>query len=103
MARLTSQLTAPALEWRVDPCDWPATAERHDGRPIGGLVLAIGVAWLALALRDLVAGGSQIVGLGASGGFLALGIGTALVLWGCRILLRRQTAACTSRSDTCSV
>jgi hypothetical protein len=91
MARLSSQLTAPALEWRIDPRDWPTTAERHDGRPIGGLILAIGVAWLALALRDLVAGGSQVVGLGASGGYLALGIGTALALWGCRILVRRQT------------
>jgi hypothetical protein len=91
MSRLGSVFTAPALEWRVDPASWPAVADRRDSQLIGALVLAIGLTWLSVALRDLIAGGSAIVGLGAVGGYLSLGIGTALALWGCRVLLRRQT------------
>jgi len=91
MARLSAQFTAPALEWRVDPGNRPTIAARRDGQGIGALILAIAVAWLAVAGRDLAAGGSTIAGLGVAGGYLSLGIGTTLALWGCRVLTRRQT------------
>jgi hypothetical protein len=91
MARLSTQFTAPALEWRVDPGHRPTIAQRRDSRPVGGLILAIAVAWLAVAARDLAAGGSAIAGLGMAGGYLSLAIGTALALWGCRVLMRQQT------------
>jgi hypothetical protein len=91
MSRLSSVFTAPALEWRVDPGNWPAVAERRDGRPIGALIVAIGAVWLTVALRDLLSNGSPASGLGEAGGYLSLGVGIALVLWGCRVLLRRQT------------
>ncbi len=91
MARLSTQFTAPALEWRVDPGDRPTIAERRDSRPVGALILVIAVAWLAVAGRDLAAGGRVIAGLGIAGGYLSLAIGAALALWGCRVLMRCQT------------
>jgi hypothetical protein len=91
MARLSAQFTAPALEWRVDPGARPTMAERRDSRPLGALILAIGAVWLLVAARDLAAGGATIPGLGPAAGYLSLGIGSALALWGCRVLMRRQT------------
>jgi hypothetical protein len=90
MARLSTQFTAPALEWRVDPGHRPTIAERRDSRPVGALILAIALVWLAVAARDLAAGGARIAGLGIAGGYLSLAIGVALALWGCRVLMRRQ-------------
>lgn len=91
MARLSTQFTAPALEWRVDPGQRPTIARRRDSWAVGTLILAIAVAWLAVAWRDLAAGGTAIAGLGIAGGYLSLAIGTALALWGCRVLMRQQT------------
>jgi hypothetical protein len=91
MTRLSAQFTAPALEWRVDPGQRPTIAARRDSRPVGTLILAIAVVWLAVAGRDLAAGGRAIAGLGVAGGCLSLAIGVALALWGCRVLMRQQT------------
>lgn len=91
MARLSTQFTAPALEWRVDPGQRPTIAQRRDSWAVGSLILAIAVAWLAVAVRDLAAGGRTIAGLGIAGGYLSLAIGIALALWGCRVLMRQQT------------
>jgi hypothetical protein len=92
MSRQSSAFAAPALEWRIDPGRLPAVGTRRDGQPIGALVLAIGALWLAASLPALL--GSvpfPIVELGRGGAWASLGIGIALVLWGLRILVRRQT------------
>jgi hypothetical protein len=92
MSRLSSAFTAPTLEWRVDPGTRPAVGARRDGQPIGALILAIGTLWLAVALPALLGSGAfPIADLGRGGAWASLGIGIALVLWGLRILLRRQT------------
>jgi hypothetical protein len=91
MARWGSIFTAPALEWRIDAQHWPARGDRRDGQPLGALVLVIGVVWLAVALRDVTAGGSTIAGFGVAAAWVSLAIGAALALWGCRILVRRQS------------
>jgi hypothetical protein len=92
MSRICSAFTAPALEWRVDPGMRPAVGARRDGQPIGALILAIGTLWLAVALPALLGSGPfPIADLGHGGAWASLGIGSALVLWGLRILLRRQT------------
>jgi hypothetical protein len=84
--------TAPALEWRVDLAKRPAAGVRRDGRPIGALILAIGTLWLAVPLPALLGGAPfPIAELGRSGAWASLGIGVALVLWGLRVLMRRQT------------
>jgi hypothetical protein len=92
MSRSSSVFTAPALEWRIDLAKRPAIGERRDGRPIGALILAIGTLWLAVPLPTLLGNAPfPIVELGRSGAWASLGIGMALVLWGLRTLLRRQT------------
>jgi hypothetical protein len=91
MARLSAQFTAPMIEWWIDPSHRPASADRRDGRLIGALVLAIGVIWLGVAARELAAAGVHLAGWRTAGGYVCLGIGAALALWGCRILFRRQT------------
>jgi hypothetical protein len=91
MARWGSIFTAPALEWRIVAQHWPARGDRRDGQPLGALVLVIGVVWLAVALRDVTAGGSTIAGFGVAAAWVSLAIGAALALWGCRILVRRQS------------
>jgi hypothetical protein len=84
--------TAPALEWRVDPGKRPAVGARRDGQPIGALILAIGVLWLAVPLPALLGSAPfPIAELGRGGAWASLCIGIALVLWGLRILIRRQT------------
>ena len=83
--------TAPALEWRLDP-ERPARGERRDGRPLGALILAIGVLWLAVPLSAWLRGAPfPIAEAGSAGAWACLGIGLALGLWGLRILVRRQT------------
>jgi len=92
MSRLNSAFTAPALEWQVDPGKRPAVGARRDGRPIGALIVAIGTLWLVVALPALVSSGpSPTADLGRSGAWASLVIGIALMLWGLRTLLRRQT------------
>lgn len=84
--------TAPALEWRVDPGRRPAIGARRDGQPIGALILAIGTLWLAVAVPALVGDVPlPTADLGRGGAWASLGIGIALVLWGLRVLMRRQT------------
>jgi hypothetical protein len=84
--------TAPALEWRVDPGEQPTIGARRDGRPLGALILAIGMLWLAVPLPALLGGAPfPITELGRGGAWASLGIGIALVLWGLRIVMRRQT------------
>jgi hypothetical protein len=90
MARWTSMFTAPALEWRLDPVR-PATGQRRDGRPIGALILAIGMLWLAVPLPVWLGAPFPIAEFGHAGAWASFGIGLALALWGLRILLRRQT------------
>lgn len=83
---------APALEWRIDPGERPALGVRRDGQPIGALILAIGTLWLAVSLPALPGRASfPIAELGGLGAWASLCIGIALVIWGLRILLRRQT------------
>jgi hypothetical protein len=92
MSRLSSMFTAPALEWRVDPGERPAVGSRRDGQPLGVLVLAIGALWLAAPLPVLLGGVPfAIAEFGRDGAWASLGIGIALVLWGLRMLMRRQT------------
>jgi hypothetical protein len=92
MSRWISMFTAPALEWRVDPGKRPAVGARRDGQPIGALILAIGTLWLAVPLPALLGGAPfPIAELGRGGAWASLCIGIALVLWGLRILVRRQT------------
>jgi hypothetical protein len=92
MSRWNPVFTAPALEWRVDPGKRPAVGARRDGQPIGALILAIGALWLAVPLPALLGGAPfPIAELGRTGVWASLGIGIALVLWGLRIVLRRQT------------
>jgi hypothetical protein len=92
MSRLSSMFTAPALEWRVDPGERPAVGSRRDGQLLGVLVLAIGALWLAAPLPALLGGVPfPIAELGRGGAWASLGIGIALVLWGLRMLMRRQT------------
>jgi hypothetical protein len=84
--------TAPALEWRVDPGEQPTIGARRDGRPLGALILAIGMLWLAVPLPALLGGAPfPITELGRGGAWASLGIGIALVLWSLRIVMRRQT------------
>ena len=84
--------TAPALEWRVEPGKRPAVGARRDGQPLGALILAIGMLWLAVPLPALLGGAPfPIAELGRGGAWASLCIGIALVLWGLRILTRRQT------------
>ena len=95
--------TAPALEWRVEPGKRPAVGERRDGQPIGALILAIGMLWLAVPLPALLGGAPfPIAELGRGGAWASLGIGIALVLWGLRILMRRQTIRIDRRSTSTS-
>lgn len=83
--------TAPALEWRLEP-GRPACGERRDGRPIGALIVAIGMLWLAVPLPAwLGAPPLASTGVGYAGVWASLGIGLALTLWGLRVLVRRQT------------
>jgi hypothetical protein len=90
MARWSSMFTAPALEWRLDPVR--ARGERRDGRPIGALILAIGMLWLAVPLPAWLGGAPfPIAEAGGAGAWVSFGIGLALALWGLRILVRRQT------------
>jgi hypothetical protein len=92
MSRWNPGFTAPALEWRVDPGSRPAVGARRDGQPIGALILAIGTLWLAVPLPVLLGGAPfPIPDLGRGGAWASLCIGIALVLWGLRILMRRQT------------
>jgi hypothetical protein len=92
MSRLSSMFTAPALEWRIDPGTRPAVGERRDGRPIGALILAISALWLAVPLPALLDRASfPIAELGRGGAWTSVGIGVALMLWGLRVLMRRQT------------
>jgi hypothetical protein len=92
MSRLGLVFTAPALEWCVDSRVWPAIGERRDGQLVGGLILAIGTLWLAVPLRALLGiAPHPIADLGLSGTYGSLGVGIALMLWGLRILMRRQT------------
>jgi hypothetical protein len=91
MSRLSSAFTAPTLDWRLDPGRRPAVGARRDGQPIGALILAIGTLWLAVAVPALLGNGAfPIADVGRGGAWASLGIGIALVLWGLRILLRRQ-------------
>ena len=84
--------TVPALEWCVDPGGRPALGARRDGQPIGALILAIGTLWLAVPLPALLGDAPfPIAELGRGGAWASLCIGIALVIWGLRILLRRQT------------
>jgi hypothetical protein len=92
MSRWSSMFTAPALEWRVEPGKLPALGVRRDGWPIGALILAIGMLWLAIPLPALLGRAPfPVAELGPGGAWASLCIGIALVLWGLRILLRRQT------------
>jgi hypothetical protein len=92
MSRLGLVLTAPALEWRIDPGNRPSVGERRDGQPIGALILAIGTLWLVAALPALLGSATFPIGeLGRGGAWASLAIGVALVFWSLRILLRRQT------------
>jgi len=84
--------TAPALEWRVDLAKRPAVGVRHDGWPLGALILAIGTLWLAVPMPTLLGDAPfPIAELGRGGAWASLGIGIVLVLWGLRVLMRRQT------------
>ena len=70
----------------------PAVGARRDGQPIGALILAIGMLWLAVPLPALLGGAPfPIAELGRGGAWASLCIAIALVLWGLRILTRRQT------------
>lgn len=92
MSRLSLAFTAPALEWRVDHRVWPAVGDRRDGQLVGGLVMAIGALWLAVPLHALIGSASHpIADLGHGGSYASLAVGISLVLWGLRILMRRQT------------
>jgi hypothetical protein len=92
MSRLSWAFTAPALEWRVDPDKRPAVGARRDGQPIGALIVAIGALWLAVALPALLGSGPfPTADLGRGSAWASVGIGIALVVWGLRVLLRRQT------------
>lgn len=92
MSRLAFAFTAPALEWRLDPGASPVVGDRRDGRMLGALIVGIGAIWIALALRALTEDSPDVVAaLGEGGVWLCLGIGIGLVVWGCRVLVRRQT------------
>jgi hypothetical protein len=92
MSWWSSVFTAPALEWRLAPDNRPSVGERRDGQPVGALILAIGMFWLAIALPALLGSAPfPIADLGRGGAWASLVIGIALLLWGLRILLRRQT------------
>ena len=92
MSRLGLVFTAPALEWCVDPHTWPAVGDRRDGQLVGALIMAIGTLWLVVPLQALVSiAPHPVADFGRGGTYGSLGIGIALVLWGLRILMRRQT------------
>ena len=70
----------------------PDQATRRDRMLLGGLILAIGSAWIALPVLSLITGAPQALpGLGVAGtcGLIALGIGQ--VLWALDLLIRRRT------------
>lgn len=82
---------APALEWRIDPGERPALGARRDGKPIGALIVAIGTLWLAVPLPALLGDAPfPVAEFGHGVALASLGIGIALVIWGLRILVRRQ-------------
>jgi hypothetical protein len=92
MSRWNSMFTAPALEWRVDPGNRPAAGARRDGQPIGVLILAIGVLWLAVPVPTLLGDVPfPATELGRAGAWASLCVGIAFVFWGLWVLMRQQT------------
>ena len=70
----------------------PDQATRRDRMLLGGLILAIGSAWIALPVLSLITGAPPpLPGLGVAGtcGLIAPGIGQ--VLWALDLLIRRRT------------
>jgi hypothetical protein len=91
-ARSASALTVPPREWHLDTGTAPVTSVRRDAWLLGGLIVGIGALWIALALRPPAAGTTGLVApLGEHGAYLSLAIGIGLALWGCQLLVRRQT------------
>jgi hypothetical protein len=84
----------------------PLLVRRADRAPLGGLLLAIAILWLAAAITAFFDGDLTIVpGLGAAGAYLAAAVGAAFALiavdWivrGRTVVIDRGTVAVTDRS-----
>ena len=90
MAR--AEVFTPPPPGRAIDLPGPDQATRRDRMLLGGLILAIGSAWIALPLLPLITGAPPpLPGLGVAGtcGLIALGIGQ--VLWALDLLIRRRT------------
>ena len=72
----------------------PLLIRRADRAPLGGLLLAIAILWLAAAIRGFVDGQLTIIpGLGGSGAYVAGGIGAAFALIALEWMVRGRTIA----------
>ena len=72
----------------------PLLIRRADRAPLGGLLLAIAIVWLAAAIRGFMDGQLTIIpGLGSSGAYVAGALGAALAVIALDWMVRGRTVA----------